>query len=243
MEIPSYTIYCLNYQNEPRNQSMIQRFQQLNLPFVLSHGVDFSDKRLSNPHLDNHTKKVWSNTYGHLDNIQTFLQSKDDYGIMCEDDIVIHKDFTTKIQEVFQFMKTTQTDIVLLSYLLPYKLEGVNHTIIEEQRSEQRQFPHKFYSYSNELWGTQMFVYSKQGAATILSVYTPEYADKSIHDPSYVFSADFTLTKCPQCKRALIYPMLAIEDGSKTYEEYGHYGQYKFHFDTFVTHYMEHDFI
>ena len=41
--------------------------------------------------------RVWSITYGHLDMIQMFLQSNDEYGIMCEDDLVIHRaSFRTK---------------------------------------------------------------------------------------------------------------------------------------------------
>jgi GR25 family glycosyltransferase involved in LPS biosynthesis len=240
----SYTIYCLNYQHETRKQLMKEKLQQLNVPYYLSSGVDFTDPRISSK-IDDQLKKVWSNTYGHLENIQRFVESNDEFGIFCEDDIVIHKDFSTKIMEVMKYMKTMKIDIMLLSYLYSTPFYGVNHStileklpILQEQEQEQESFPHTFYTYSKELWGTQMFMYSRQGADIILSTYTPEYATQSIHDSSLVFSADFTLTKCPTCTRALIYPMLAIEDGRKTYEEYGHYGQYRFHLDTFHTHYQ-----
>jgi hypothetical protein len=89
MNSNTYKLYCLSYNNPERKMNMESRFQKLNLPYVIYDGV--SDSRIQ----DTPYKIVWSCMYGHLDMIKMFYEDDSTtFGIFCEDDIYIHKDFS-----------------------------------------------------------------------------------------------------------------------------------------------------
>ena len=243
MENPSYKVYCLCYNNPIREQEIKEQFKQVGLlstQYVIFPGVGPTDSRLcdydcSFIQMTPQLSRVWSITYGHLDMIQMFLQSNDEYGIMCEDDLVIHREFSTKIPGVAEFMKTSETNLVMLSYLMACPTVSGIPDYHEIQ-------PH-YFTYPDDLWGTQMYMVSRFGAKQILDKYAsnPMYPIDTYD--TYPFGADWTITKCPFLERALISPMLAIEDGKRSYEHYGHPGQYSFHNKTFHENYIENEFI
>ena len=79
---------------------------------------------------------------------------------------------------------------------------------------------YRYYEYG-DVWGTQMYMLSREQAVRILIKYGDDYADRFLANPAgYTpFSADWSITK--EGRRALIYPMLAIEDGLSEYDDYG----------------------
>ena len=85
-------LYCLNFKNEVRTESMKKRFSGIDA--VLHPGVPISDPRIAGRGLIPHTEKCWSCMYGHLDMIREFVEKDSrDYGIFCEDDIMIDANF------------------------------------------------------------------------------------------------------------------------------------------------------
>jgi GR25 family glycosyltransferase involved in LPS biosynthesis len=217
---------------------MTERFNKLDIDYHFFSGIGKDDPRIDN----NSTKACWCCMYGHLDMIQNFYNdSSIEYGIFCEDDIQIHKNFKTIIPDVINDFKTLGLDVLLLGYLIAFKIEPwFNKFHLKENVNENELIVknYKYHNFPNETWGTQMYMLSKDSAKNILDKYGNEsgYADKSYNNPEMTpFSADFTITK--DGNRALIYPPLAIEDGNSSFEHYGHWGQYNFHKESHDVHY------
>jgi hypothetical protein len=75
---------------------------------------------------------------------------------------------------------------------------------------------------------------SKMQASALLNKYSPPYADISITNNSLKpFNSDWTITK--EGNRALIYPMVALEDGKTKYHDHG---QYILHQECHKAHYV-----
>jgi hypothetical protein len=97
----------------------------------------------------------------------------------------------------------------------------------------------KILEYIEDTWGTQMFMINKNHAKKMLSKYYKYYAEQTLINTSLTpFSADWLLTK--DGKRALVYPLLVIENGLSQYEDEGQMNNrincYKFSFreNTFI---------
>jgi hypothetical protein len=76
---------------------------------------------------------------------------------------------------------------------------------------------------------------SRENAKRLLDKYAIGYLEQAMQDISLTpFSADHTITKDGKC--ALLYPLLAIEDGSTFYD---HYGQKMFHYNSYINNYVE----
>ena len=87
-------IYCLNFENDVRKKSMRERFDKVDVSAVIYAGVPISDPRIAGRGLIPHTEKCWSCMYGHLDMIRDFVNNDSrQYGIFCEDDIMIDANF------------------------------------------------------------------------------------------------------------------------------------------------------
>lgn len=168
-------------------------FQICNVKHTIYRGVMDTDPRLNNAN----NKFAWSIAYGMLDMIQMFYDSGEDYGCFCENDIAIHKDISTLFPQLTSDMKQRDLDILLIGYLNPNKCTetGINYR-----------------TYSDEQWGGQMFILSREKAKYFLDNYAHGYAERTLTDSTLPhFSGDWFLTK--DGKRALVYPMLAVEFG------------------------------
>jgi disulfide oxidoreductase YuzD len=99
--------------------------------------------------------------------------------------------------------------------------------------------PYKYHNYPDGQWGVHSYLVSRDGAKRILDEFAYGYAD--VHRGVKQFSPDWTISKIGN--RALVYPMFSVEDGSDSYEHYGHDGQYAFHMETFKHNYKEGEFI
>jgi len=214
-----YDIYCLSFKNPKRKSQMEERFKQLDINCIFYDGVDITDPRISN----NNGDGGWSIMFGALDIIQKFYDSEKEFGIFCEDDVYIHKDFKLMLPDIIKDFKIMNLDVLLLGYLSPFEIKSYYQDF--ELKSNDTNLKYKYHNYPDDLWGGQMILFSKKYAKYILDTYNVEYAVKSLTDNTLkVFSGDHTLTK--DGNRALIYPMLAVETADKIY---GHYGQDTFH--------------
>jgi len=207
----NYQIYCLSFKNPTRKLEMENRFKQLNLDCIFYDGVDLDDPRMQN-------NIGWSIMLGALDIIKKFYDSEKEFGIFCEDDVFIHKDLKIMLPSIIEDFKLMNLDILLLGYLVPFEIKS--HYSNFELKSYDQTLNYVYHNYPDDLWGGQMFMFSKKHAKYLLEKYTIEYANKTLIDNTLSpFSGDFTLTK--QGNRALIYPMLAVETADKIYSDYG----------------------
>jgi len=215
----SVNFYTFSYNNPIRENNMKRRFakQNLNLNFVTP--VEISDPRINSA--PENQKRTWAIMWNHLDMVKQFLNSSAKFGIFCEDDIYIHKDLACLLPEVCASYQRLNLEILLLGYLIPYK----PLTIDFHNGTEPVAQPYTYISYGDDMWGSQMYMLNRDTAEKFLSIYTKHYAEQTLIDASITpFSPDWTLTK--NGKRAAIYPMLAVEEGTVVTS---HIGQINFH--------------
>ena len=242
--------YCLSYKNPERTKSMESRFQSLGIPLIVYDGVQHDDKRLTNPKLTLGVRRLWSITYGHLDMIQMFLESGKEFGIFMENDIVVRKDLIQKLPNVIEQINLGGIDFCLLGCMIVHHLTSWTNDYGPKYTKDggiiyETNFPHKIYDYPWNQWGVHLYMMTRKGAERILETFGHEtqYADKNINNPDKPFSPDWTISKCPGVSRCLVYPMLAVEDGSDSYEHYADDAQYKFHMDTYKFNFIDDEFI
>ncbi|NBQ48012.1 MAG: hypothetical protein EBU33_06115 [Sphingobacteriia bacterium] len=204
----SVRYYGLSYNNPQRKQRLQEQFAKENLHIDIYDGVPFNDPRITCvPSGEKCNRRAWSCMWGHLDMIRQFLDTTAEFGIFCEDDIVIRKKFAKFVPEVVSTFSRLGLDILLLGYLIPLKPISLKNnagylSLIEE--------PITYYRYDDQIYGTQMYMLNRSIAKRFLDTYTMEYALRTLKDTSLTaFCADMTLTK--NGNRALLYPMLAIE--------------------------------
>ena len=216
-------IYCLSFTNNPeekneRRLQMEQKFDHFQLPVQFYSGVSSVDERICFVENEN-MRRTWSICYGHLDMMNHFVNhSNKDYLILCEDDIIIHKDFTKKLPQAIDVMKKHNLDILLLGYLCSNPVDTYSN--FPEITTEYSSETFKILQYIEDTWGTQMFMITRNHSKRMLSKFYHDYAIKTLNDKSLVpFSSDWLLTK--DGKRALLYPLLVIENGHSDYEDEG----------------------
>jgi GR25 family glycosyltransferase involved in LPS biosynthesis len=226
----NYKIYCLSYNNLERKNSMKNRFDILDLNYMFYDGINFDDVRLNCPES---YKKCWSCMYGHLDMIENFYNDPSvNYGIFCEDDIYIRKDFSNVIPKIIKDFEYMNLDVLSLGYLISFKIENnnSNFNLIENSLNN---IDCRYYNFLNnyDVWGTQMYMLSKENAKKILEKYdrNSNYAIRTLTDNSLTpFSADWTITK--DGNRGLIYPCIAVEDNNSNISHYnGCISQFNYH--------------
>jgi len=237
--------FCLNYNNDKRKINMKMRLAQVDIECIFMSGVDFTDKRISNYHemLDNGTKRVWSCMYGHLDMIHMFYYNTNkEYGIFCEDDIFIHKNIKKYLPRICFDFNALNLDVLLLGYLLQDRVSNIAPNFQNDfsiKFLNDNKSPFTYYSFPDYVWGTQMYMLSRKHAKFLLDKYMTGYSKLTIQNKDIVpFSADWTLTK--DGNRALISPILVVEDNSTTYHDIG---QKSFHKQCFDAHYEDDLFV
>lgn len=214
-----YSFYCLSL-NEQRSQIMKSRFAEQNLEVAINPGVPPTDGRINGRELSAELARIWSTFYGHLDMLRWFYFTTDhDIGFFCEDDIIIHKNFRNYLPEILESFSELNLDILSLGYLCENPIDTYSN--FPTIKSPTETLPHKFLEYPDSLWGCQMFALTREKAKELLDKYSTDYADRTLSDKSLTpFSSDWTLTK--EGKRALIYPLLVIEDGKDTIGDLRH---------------------
>jgi GR25 family glycosyltransferase involved in LPS biosynthesis len=218
---------------------MTDLFEKIGVSAIahISHGVAHDDIRLTRA---NH-HRAWSCMYGHLDMIGDFYHNTNKpYGIFCEDDIAIHSRLAELLPSLLDDFKKAQLDILLLGYLSTFKPTldtlGPCFERIDIEYTSGFGF-HHYQHPSIEIWGTQMYMISRDYAKWVLDTFANGYADCSVDNPQMTpFSADWIITK--NGRRAMITPCVAVEiyDYEKPYDHGAqdnfHRLSYEFHFDS-----------
>jgi len=225
MDIP---IYVINFNDEIRKNKMINRFKSVNLELKITPPVYQNDFRLNfeNPKLP---KRTCSIMLQHMDSINDFITNTTaNYCIICEDDILISKNLNNDLPNIISQFNHLKLDILLLGYLMPYKLESNNYFKLKENS-------YSYHSYPDDLWGSQMYLISRSYGIFLLNKYTIDYAQTHEDEP---YSPDWVITK--NGNRAILYPMVALEEGDSKSD---HQGQNDFHRRCFECNYKDGVFI
>ena len=232
METPP--IYVINFQDESRKQNMIRRFDAFGISLHFVPPVFTGDSRLEGNGTEIGNKRVWSIMLQHLDSIRDFYfgDSKANHCIICEDDILISKYFARDMPYILKHFNQLNLDVLLLGYLLPYKWSKKDNLILDldlggEGRGRGPEYTFKYYA--DDLWGSQMYLISRNHAKYLLDTFTVDWAQSHLESP---FSPDWILTK--KGNRAMLYPMLAVEEGNTKTD---HWGQNNFHQNCFLANY------
>ena len=213
---PKVGFYGLSYNNPEKKNNLVGRFKFLGLDITISDGFTRQNKALSC-------------MLGHLQLIRKFYESDDDYAVICEDGIFVHKNLKTDIPKIVEKFDDLKLDILLMGYLIMQSFVP-DYYLMEKLEN------FSFYHMPVPIWGTQMYLISKKYAGDVLEKYseTEKYMNmeedveiERLLDPS-ICAADWSITK--NGNRAIMYPMYAIKDGSGFYEDEG---QRNIHFETF----------
>ena len=219
-------IFCLSYKNNARRQRITELFaKKHSLSVRFYDGVDYStDERIAGRNLDENTRRCWSIMYGHLDMLQQFVESGNEIGIFCEDDIIVRNDFSKYLPHIIDNFKELGLDVLLLGNLCtnPDFHKYINFP--EIFISDYSVHPFRYYAYNSNpesgVWGTQMYILKRSQAIKLLEQYSAGYADRTLIDNTLTpFSADWTITKGG--KKGLIYPLVAIEQNDSDYSDLG----------------------
>jgi hypothetical protein len=210
-------IYCFSFGNPDRKQRLEERFTTLGLNCNFIKPTEANELKESNKYVI-HTgfERAYAVMEDHLRMIKYFYETGKPFGIMCEDDIYLRKSFKTDLPYIINEMKRLELDILLLGYLLPDKPYCVNgyYPFVDGSYS--------YHRYDNDLWGAEMYLITHAHAKYLLDKYTPQWA--SDNHGKHPFCSDWTITK--DGNRAMIYPMLAVEEGHVNTD---HTGQIDFH--------------
>lgn len=217
MNIP---VYIVNFHDEHRKSKMTARFESVGVTPHFTPPVYTNDTRLSGHSCELRTCAIMLQ---HLDGLRHFVDHTDaDHAIVCEDDIYVSKTFSSDLPKIVADFDAANLDVLLLGYLWPYQVDSTNPYFAPIGTRP-------FYSYPDDLWGSQMYLVSRRHANTLLEKYTMDFVRQF---PDKPFSPDWTLTK--DGKRALLVPMLAVEEGTTKTD---HQGQNDFHQRCFEAHY------
>ena len=225
MNIP---VYVVNYKNEERKNKMTERFNTVGINPIFIKEVHANDNRL-NYNIDINLKRVWSIMLQHLDCMRDFFENTDKtHCIVCEDDIYISKNISNDIENIVKNFDELELDILMLGYLLPFKIDNNNYhhnhyfPVLNNTNINTNNNEHTYNSYPDDTWGTQMYLISRNYAEFLLNKFTPQFAFENIDTLNY--NPDWIITK--NGKRALINPMIAVEEGINLSD---HEGQINFH--------------
>jgi len=200
-------IYVINYKNEERKNRMLDRYQKLCLndffkEMIFTKEVESNDSRLQRENVKE--PRIWSIMLQHLDAVRSFVEdTEDEYCIICEDDVHISKQLKRKMPGILKVFDSLDLDILMLGYLLPFKIEennGYFNKIAEHQGLTYRKFP-------NDTWGTQGYLISRKYGKYLLETFTVEYALSGVCP----YNPDWIITK--NGNRMLVNPMLILEEG------------------------------
>lgn len=207
-------IYCLTYKNPDRKQRMLDRFASLDLTCEFIESIDPNtdgpaDEILETARrLNTWSGPAWSRMTGQCIILYQFINSDNDLAIVCEDDVLIRKDFAQELPSLVHNFYKHNLDVLLLSYLYNGPHSQVNWGLPALGQT------FTYHSYPDELWGAQMYMIRKRHAEWIMSNFGPgtDYADRSLIDPNLTpFSPDWIITKTGV--RACVSPMMAVEEG------------------------------
>jgi GR25 family glycosyltransferase involved in LPS biosynthesis len=218
-------IFCLSHKNEKRKNRIAEMFAKQQIGVHFYEGVDYNtDPRIVGRPLDKNTKRSWSIMYGHLDMLRRFAETNAEFGVFCEDDIIVRKDFNKYLPHLIDNFKELKLDVLLLGNLCSNPDFRFCSNFPEMHISDYSIHPFRYYAYDSNpesaVWGTQMYMLHRDQAKYLVLKYSNGYADRTLGDAALVpFSADWTITK--EGPKAIIFPLVAIENNELDYEDLG----------------------
>lgn len=198
MSIP---IYCINLRSRPdRQQRMMDRFNEQKISFEFVEAISKESHLIKFYRPDNGGNSGEVGCFAsHLKAIRRFLEGKDPWGIICEDDILLIKDFSTKLSQlVSQIPDNTQ--LVTLSYFVH------NWNQFKWTNEANR----LFLSPAKSTLGTQMYLIHYTYALGVIDKFDKPHFGLG---PSQTQNILRTSERIVQNSQGLLsYPLLAIED-------------------------------
>jgi len=225
--------YTFSFRNPERKRRLEERFQKEDLTLNFVDPVEQEDTRLQGTPAN--IKRNWAIMWSHLDMLKAFLESDNLYGVFCEDDILLRKGIKAFLPELIAAYNRRSLEILLLSYLTTVQPAGL--TIEPNFQSSETNLI--YLKYDDNIWGAHMYMLNRKVAKKFLQLYTVEYAKTTLLMPNIpFFSPDWTLTKIGT--RALVYPMMGIEEGQVATDDIGqiefHKRCHKIHYDPVFYH-------
>jgi GR25 family glycosyltransferase involved in LPS biosynthesis len=222
--------YCINYKDENRREKMQKRWDLLGIDLIFVDPVETTDKRFDIVRKKRELRD-WAIMLQHLDSLRDFINNESgEYVIVCEDDIMVSKHLPNDLPEIIETYERLNLDVLLMGYLIPYKITDDNHYYPLKERN----YKYSYHGYPGDIWGSQMYMVSRKHAEILLQKYTVENALFS-EEP---FSPDWTITK--NGNRSVIYPMVALEEGDT---KCNWDSEIDYHQRCFKMHYVEREFI
>ena len=218
--------YTFSFQNQLRKSNLELRFQKEQLQIEFVDCVENNDSRLETAPAN--VKRNWAIMWNHLDMLRAFLESTNNYGVFCEDDILIRKGLKSYLPELIASYKRRNLEILLLSYLTTSIPAGLTTSPSFSSNDVNL----IYLNYDDSMWGAHMYMLDRKTARRFLDLYTVEYAKLTLSSNIPFFSPDWTLTKIGS--RALVYPMMGLEEGQVNTSDIG---QIEFHKTCFKNHY------
>jgi GR25 family glycosyltransferase involved in LPS biosynthesis len=152
-----------------------------------------------------------------------YYNSDENFAVICEDDILLHERCKEIIEKIMKNCVDCNFDMVLLGYLLPYKI-GLQPTNKQFQPITKPIQTRLSYFYIPEyLSGTQMYMITKKYARYILKKYYNNYAE--IMNNYYIIDKILTTNG----NNTLLYPMIGLENSEQ--EDPYHKLCHKIHFN------------
>lgn len=225
-------IYIVSYKNPGRRERMISRFTSLRMENMVTFTseVERDDPRLLIQPEKN--RRVYAIMLQHLDSLRLFLESSHEYCIVCEDDVHISNMFAEKFPTILHDFKTMNLDIMMLGYILTFEIDMDTEyhkgyfPYINNEEDRIYMNSHTYHSYPNDIWGSQMYLVSRSYAKYLLDNYDlNEMNIETINSVNY--NPDWIITK--NGKRALIYPMVALEEKNDDEQNYDYNKQFITH--------------
>lgn len=233
----SFGIYIVNYKDDERRNKMIRRVKSIGVDAHFVDPVSIQDPRIREQPITDFEKRNWSIFFQHVDCMRDFFEKTTfDYCIVCEDDVLLSRELKNQLPIAIKLYEDTGLDIMLLSYLWPYRVEENNYFPLLKTMATYNE-NYKVQGYPDDLWGAHMYMISRAHAKTLIDRYTPEYAlgEQIAGRP---FCTDWQFTKYGT--RGLIVPMLGLEEGEVKTD---HQGQIDFHRTVFNFHYSEEKYV
>lgn len=230
--------YVVAYNSPERAAKMTERFRQIGLSLNVHTGVQMDDPRLAFAGEDMPAKRLASVFYGHLDNIAKFYETGKPYGLFCEDDVHLRKDLGAELPIIMGEFNAMQLDILLLGYMTTKTVEWwqAGYPLVYDGAPAH----YRYHRYPQDQWGIHLFMISRSYAKTLMEVFGPDYAARAYKDPTMTCcNPDWTLSKHTN-RRALRFPMMAVEDGKGDYD---HLGQGEYHRESHLHNYREGEFL
>jgi hypothetical protein len=135
--------------------------------------------------------------------MKMFLEtSKEEYGIFCENDIRIHKNFKKKIPFYLDKMEELDLDILRLGYFVRNQnyLDSLKKIVPEIYERNNFGIP-----------GAQMYALTRKKCQHHVDKFNLQYLLNYFYGPKVYYYVDGDVTLVDDGKTALVYPMLALE--------------------------------